>query len=445
VRDYLVLAIVFLSAPVALVSPYYGILMWTWLAYFNPHRYTWGMARDFPVAIVIAIPTLLGTIVAAKNRNIFTREVLILSALWAWFVATTAYVLITPAFAGHAGDAQAQLGEVSKILLMTFLTILLVVSREKLRLLVLVIIASFGVRALVGAVFFITTAGQYKIWGPEGTFLADNNDFALGLNMTIPMFVYFARSEPRRWLRISAHVLLVCVVICVIGTYSRGGLIGLAVVTVALMLKSRRKAVSVFLVTVASFCLLTFATLQWKERMGDFLHGRLDESAESRLTVWQAGWNLARAYPLTGGGFDVYTDPSAIVRYLPSDRQDTSLHGPHSIYFQMLGEQGFVGLGLFLLLLTACHLRLLKLRRAAVQRKELSWILAYANMFQVALLAYMFNGATLGRAYFDYFFEIVACVVILDLLYRRALATLRYETQPAVRVDSMLDPTPALT
>lgn len=437
-RDYLVLAIVFISAPVALVSPYYGILMWTWLAYFNPHRYTWGMARDFPVAIVIAIPTLVGTIFAVKNRNIFTRETLILAALWTWFAVTTVYVLITPAFAGHAVDARAHLEEVSKILLMTFVTLLLITSREKLRLLILVIIASFGVRALVGAVFFAATGGQYRIWGPEGTFLADNNDFALGLNMTIPMFVYFARSEPRRWLRIVVHVLLVCVVICVIGTYSRGGLIGLAVVTVALMLKSRRKAVSLFLVAVALFCLLTFATLQWKERMGDFVHGRLDESAQERIAAWQAGWNLARAYPLTGGGFDVYTDSNVIVRYLPSDRPDAVLHGPHSIYFQMVGEQGFVGLALFLLLLAGCYLRLRKLRRASVRHDDTSWMPPYAAMFEISLLAYMTNGATLGRAYFDYFYEIVACVIILELLYRRTIRLSALVSQNAT-VDSSMD------
>lgn len=419
--------------------------MWSWLAYFNPHRYAWGVAHDFPVAIIIAVPTLIGTIFAAKNRNFLTRESLVLCMLWAWFVVTTINLLMTPAFAGHAAEAKEHLGIVSKILLMTFVTILLVISREKLRMLVLVIIASFGVRAVVAAAFFIATGGQYKIWGPEGTFLADNNDFALGLNMTIPMFVYFARSEPRRWLRVIVYIMLVCVVISVIGTYSRGGLIGLSVVILALMLKSRRKAVSILLVAFGAFCLLTFATLQWKERMGDFLHGDLDESAESRLAVWQAGWNLARAYPLTGGGFDVYTDPNIIVRYLPSDRPDALLHGPHSIYFQMLGEQGFAGLGLFLMLLGGCYLRLRKLRRAAAQREELSWIAPYASMFEISLLAYMFNGATLGRAYFDYFFEIVACVVVLDLLFRRALLEVWSQSQSAVSIDTASDLTPALT
>ena len=418
-RDYIVLAIVFLSVPAALFNPYYGVLVWSWLAYFNPHRYTWGIAREFPVAILIAIPTLVGALFAPKNRRIFTRETLLLCLLWLWFVFTTLYAKTVPAFTGHLNEANGHLEEVSKILLMTFATILLVVSKEKLRLLLLVIVGSFGLRAAIAAVFFIGTGGQFKIWGPEGTFLADNNDFALALNMTIPIFFFLARSESRPWLRFAIRTLMVCVIISVIGTYSRGGLLGLSIVILGLLAKSNRKGLSLLLVGVGMLCLLTFATVQWKARMDTFLHGDLDESAESRITVWKAGWNLVQDYPFTGGGFDVYTDPAVIVRYLPEDTPDSNLHGPHSIYFQMLGEQGFVGLGLFLSLLAASGLRLRKLRRLSTQHPDLSWIAPYANMFAITLLAYMINGATLGRAYFDFFYEVIACIVILDILVRR--------------------------
>ena len=440
-RDYIVLAILLLSVPVALVNPYYGVLMWSWLAYFNPHRYTWGVAREFPVAIVIAIPTLIGAIFARKNRHIFTRETVLLCLLWVWFAFTTLYVKTVPAFAGHFAEATGHLEEVSKILLMTFVTILLVTSKEKLRLLLLVIVGSFGLRALIASVFFIGTGGQYRIWGPEGTFLADNNDFALALNMTIPMFYFLASSEPRKWLRVLLRILMVSVMISVVGTYSRGGLIGLGAVTFGLLVKSKRKALSLILVGIGMFFVLTFATLQWKARMDTFLHGDLDQSAESRITVWKAGWRLVQDYPLTGGGFDVYTDPSVIVRYLPDDVPDSKLHGPHSIYFQMLGEQGFTGLALFLGLLAAAALRLRKIARIAKRDDELSWAIPYADMFQITLLAYMANGATLGRAYFDFFYVVIACVVILDVLFRRDIrAVMDREAEPALETGDELIP-----
>jgi putative inorganic carbon (hco3(-)) transporter len=419
-RDYIVLAIILLSASVALFSPYYGILVWTWIAYFNPHRYGWGVAHNFQVAMVVAVPTLAGCLFARKNLHIFIREAVLLALLWMWFVFTTLYIAKVPAFAGHTQDARLHLEQVSKILLMTFVTILLVTSKERLRILVLVIVASFGFRALFAAIFFIKTGGQFKIWGPEGTFLEDNNDFALALNMTIPMFFFLAHTESRKWVRITIRALMVCVIISVIGTYSRGGLVGLAVVTAVIVAKSRQKFISASLAVIGVFCVLTFSATQWMDRMVPFVHGKLDDSAESRLITWRLGWNLAMDYPIAGGGFDVYTDS----HLFPVPAGQAHLFGPHSIYFQMLGEQGFVGLGLFLLLLGTCYGTTRKLRKRARLQENLEWVIPYTHMFEVSLLAYMASGATLGRAYFDFSYQVIACIIVLKLLYWRELQSL---------------------
>src|SRR5271157_2356083 len=130
IRDALVVIIVLFAAPVALFSPYFGILMWTWIAYFNPHRYTWGATRYgfFQPAIIIAVPTLLGLLFAPKNTRILNRETVVLAGLWFWFGFTTFYISRVPEFSGHVPDAILHLEEVSKILLMTFVTILLVTS-----------------------------------------------------------------------------------------------------------------------------------------------------------------------------------------------------------------------------------------------------------------------------------------------------------------------------
>jgi putative inorganic carbon (hco3(-)) transporter len=436
-RDYIVLAIVFLSAPLAVLNSYYGILVWSWLAYFNPHRYCWGVARDFPVAIVIAIPTLIGLIFAPKNHRIFVRETILLASLWGWFALTTYYITTLPQFAGHVNDAILHLESVSKILLMTFVTIAVVASRQKLRLLVLVVIASFGLRALFAAIFFVKTGGQYKIWGPEGTFLEDNNDFALALNMTIPMFYFMARAEPAKWMRVTLRILMMCVVIAVIGTYSRGGLVGLSVIVLALLAKSRQKIIGFVLVGICIFVVALFTTSEWKDRMDSFAHGNLDSSAESRLTVWRGGWNLVRDYPVTGGGFDAYTDGPFFTQYLDgADRDLYGNHGPHSIYLQVLGEQGFVGLGLFLILLFSCLASLRQLRRRSVRDSRLQWAVPYTDMFEVSILAYMVNGATLGRAYFDLFYQIMACIIVLRILWLREVSVL---FQPPIAVSEKLE------
>jgi probable O-glycosylation ligase (exosortase A-associated) len=443
VRDYIILAIVFLSAALALLSPYYGILVWSWLAYFNPHRYAWGIARTFPVATVVAVPTLIATVFAPKNHRIFVRETILLLALWFWFACTTYYVTTVPLFAGHALDAKQHLADISKILLMTIVTILLVESRQKLRGLVLVIVASFGLRALIAAVFFLKTGGQYKIWGPDGTFLGDNNDFALGLNMTIPLFFFMARSETARWLRISIRVLMVCVVISVIGTFSRGGLVGLAVVTVMLLLKSRQKILALVLLAVSGWGVVMLTSTEWKDRMTSFAHGDIDESGESRLIAWRAGWKFVQDYPLTGGGFNVYADDIVFAPYIEDAyRYKYGGHGPHSIYIQTLEEQGFTGLFLFFALLASCYMSMRKLRRRAQQVPSLSWAVPYANMFEISLLVFMANGATLGRAYFDLFYQIVACTVVLKIVWIREARALA--DAPVTIVERELEPAVAV-
>src|SRR5258708_28905516 len=116
-RDFVILAIILGSVPICLFNPYYGVLMWSWVAFFNPHRYAWGIAYDFPVAQVIAVPTLLGTLFARKlNRHFLTRETVLLLLLWFWFCFTMFRATQVPAFAGHLVTGMEQFKQLSKIL-----------------------------------------------------------------------------------------------------------------------------------------------------------------------------------------------------------------------------------------------------------------------------------------------------------------------------------------
>ena len=139
----------------------------------------------------------------------------------------------------------------------------------------------------------------------------------------------------------------------------------------------------------------------------------MDASALSRINAWTYCWRLAHDYPVTGGGFEAFT-PELFSRYAPNPQD---VHGPHSIYFGVLAEHGFVGLGLYLLLLASCFRDLARVRRFGREQGE-DRICAYANMLQVCLLAFMLAGAFLGRTYFDYYFTIVAGTAILTRLCR---------------------------
>ena len=136
--------------------------------------------------------------------------------------------------------------------------------------------------------------------------------------------------------------------------------------------------------------------------------GAIDGSARSRFNAWTYSWRLASDYPVTGGGFETFTQ-DLFNRYAPNA---ADLHGPHSIYFGVLAEHGFVGLGLYLGLLGSCFFTTRGVLRGARSRDDRE-AAGYALMLRFSLVGFVTSGAFLGRAYFDYFFTIVALISVL--------------------------------
>jgi putative inorganic carbon (HCO3(-)) transporter len=430
-RDYIVLAIIFGAAPICFFRPYFGILMWVWVSYFNPHRFAWGMAHDFPVAMLIGGATLAGIPFAkGTNRRVFTLQTFLLLMMWAWYGVTTLHVANDPVLIHHLDDSKFELVRISKILLMSFLIIWLVSSKEKLRNLCLVTAFSFGFFAVKGALFVWNTSGQFRVYGPPDSFIEDNNALGLALNMSLPMFYFLARNESKKWVRLVLHLMFFCGIVAVILTYSRGALLGLGVVLLSLALKSKQKVLAGVLLIACAGTVLTFAPAAWMDRMGNFFHGNLDSSAELRLNAWRFAIELTKEYPITGGGLQTFT-VELYHRFTPQ----LEFAGAHSIYFQTLGEHGFVGLGLLLFLLGSSLASLSTLRRRARLSPSTEWIVPYTHMLEVSLLAYMISGAFLELAYFDLFYQIIASLIVLKILYWRETAN-AYEAQAEADASS---------
>lgn len=414
-RDYLFLALLVALVPVCFFRPFIGILAWTCVSYGNPHRFTWGFARELPVAMVVAIATILGfTFSSARRFPPMKRETILLLILWVWFALTTVNVYFSPEFFHHFQDSLNRLVEVSKMLLMTFFAMMLITDERRLRWWYVVTAGSFAILALKGALFGAQTGGQFRVMGPENSLVEDNNAFGLALNMCLPMYFYLARLEDSRGRRLTLRIAFLLTIIAVILTYSRGALIGLAVVLLTLAFKSRYKVPALAVFTIAAFSILSLAPTKWVERMETLKTAKdTDPSALSRINAWTLATRLALDYPVSGGGFKTFTAPIYDKYGL---REGPVVLGPHSIYFQVLGEHGFPGLILFLALIFSCFLSCRKIRRQFATNALARWPSAYAEMIMVSLLAFVTSGAFLGLAYFDLFYQLVATTVILKFL-----------------------------
>lgn len=415
VRDVILIAVCLVAVPLSLLQPFAGVLFWTWAGYFNPQDFTYGIASKIPFALLVAIPTMAGLIVTKRKRlPPLTIETGLLLLLWFWFCITTANVYFSPILVHHWTDSADFLWRISKILLMVFVALALVTDSKRLRWWYLVTAASFAFFALKGTVFGVFTGGQDKVYGPKNSMIYDNNDFGLAMNMALPMFVAFARTEESRFLRWSFWAAVPMGIVAIILTYSRGAMLGLVTVLFAMMMKSRRRFLGFAGTGIAIALILVIAPTKWMERMLTLKNVSADQSALARFHSWTFAYRFFLDHPILGGGFQTFTAPLYGQYNLLADR----VQGPHSIYFQVLAEHGGPGLILFLALIASCLWSCSRLKRAFLRRPGSENLALYADMIQLGLITFLVSGAFLGRAYFDLFYQLVATVIILKMLAR---------------------------
>jgi probable O-glycosylation ligase (exosortase A-associated) len=172
-----------------------------------------------------------------------------------------------------------------------------------------------------------------------------------------------------------------------------------------------------------------FMPEKWESRMRSIQTYEQDTSAMGRINAWMMAFNLANDRPLIGGGFEIY-NKELFGRYAP-DPDD--VHAAHSIYFQMLGEHGYVGLGLFLLLWILVWRDASWIAREARSRDELRWAADLARMIQVSLVGYAVGGAFLNLAYYDVPYNLLVALVLTRLLVEREIKRLDQKESAQVK------------
>ncbi len=410
-RDAIVFIVIFGSLPFCFLRPWIGILVFSWISYMNPHRFTWAAAYDYPFAKIVAIVTIAGLLFTKDRMSLpKTRETLLIVLLGLYFTLTTF-------FAFNQNAAWIQWEKVIKILIMTLATMVLINDSKKLKYLVMVIAGSIGFLGIKGGIFSFVTGGGFRVYGPPGSFFADNNDMALALNMTIPMLFYLAKNEKNKRLKMLFWFTFVSSIVSIVFTYSRGGFLALAIVLALLFLKSQRKTIAVIILSVVLIIGAIYIPVQWFERIDTIRSYEEDSSVRGRINAWKTALNLAKDRPLIGGGFETFIRP--VFRIYAPVR--SNVHDVHSVYFEVLGEHGFVALGLFILLMLYSLSTAQKLKKTVRNNHDFKWVEDYSSMFQMSLIAYMVGGLFLGRAYFDLYYHIIAMIIIMQALVNKEI------------------------
>lgn len=417
-RDIALTAFVLGLVPFILRNPLIGVYTWAWLGMMNPHAATYDFARMVPFSQIVAVTTLVSMLISRRPKRFPADSIAIT------LVLLTAWMCVTSLFALNPDGqlVQERLIFVLKIQVMLVATLLIVRGRTDIERLLWVMVLSIGFYGIKGGVWTVLTGGGHRVWGPPGSLIAGNNELAVALVMLQPLFYYFYQVSARRWLRWLLVGAMAAMAFAILGSQSRGALLALVAMAFFLGLKGKYPIRTSLLLIAGLTLAIGFMPETWVSRMDTIQSYQSDTSAMSRIWTWKTLWACAVDRPLVGGGF-ASDNPVLFARYAPQDPEFEMFRGSvyvaHSIFFQFLGEHGFVGFGLFLLLgiytwRTAGRLA----RETRDDARFGTWVPILMPMVQVSLVGYAVGGAFLSMGYFDLPYYIVAIVSMTQATVR---------------------------
>lgn len=444
-RDFIIAAIVFGGLPFILRSSVLGAYAWAWLSMMNPHRGAFGFARHLPFAQVVAIVTLLSLLSPKNRKPLPINTITVTLLLMLFWMAMTSFVAIAP-----AEVVQDRLVFVMKTQLMLLVTLMVVRGRQDIDRLIWVVVVSIGFYGVKGGFFTVATGGSGRVWGPTGSLLEGNNELAVALVMIVPLMAYLFQTVQRKWLRTLLVISMLFCGLSILGTQSRGALLALVAMGLFLGLKSKRPVLATVVIVASMLVVVAFMPDTWTKRMDTIQTYQADDSAMTRIYTWRTLFNCAVDRPFTGAGFGA-DNPAVFERYAPRSAEfagygDVVLVA-HSIYFQMMGEHGFPGLGLFLLIGVFTWVKASSLARKCKDDPDFgAWVPVLMPMVQVGIIGYALGGAFLSLAYLDVPYYVIALVVMVDATVKdrdKAIAMRPKTATPTGTPGAMVTPAAA--
>jgi putative inorganic carbon (hco3(-)) transporter len=415
-RDYLIITIVLASLPMGVLSPFYGLLVYSWISYMNPHMLAWTFALTFPVGKISALSALTGAFLRGDwdLAPLKGRENILMMLLFGTFCISTAFAL-------HPADAWSKLQDIAKIGLMSLLTAILVTDQKRVRYLVLVIALSLGFYGFKGGLFSVLTGGQYLVWGPDRSVIAGNNNLGLALNMSLPVFWYLAQNE-RGLLRRVLQATFFLSIPAIMFTYSRASALTLPIVLIAIIFKGGQRVLLLVVLLVAALIAVPLIPDIWWDRQETTINYEQDSSAMSRLDNWVFLWRLSLDRPLTGAGFE-FSSYDTFAKYAPDFLAKYGKPwNTHNVFLGILAAHGFPAFFLFLAMIGFTLLSCTRMKYAVHGHPELKWISDYSTMIQLSFLGFAVNGMFVNMEYFDLVYQWVAIVCALKVICNRALS-----------------------
>ena len=411
---------VFLLFALGLRRPYLWVLAYLYVDILSPQKVSWGFLSKLPISLMAFVLAFAGWIMLdAKRDSRFTlRQGLMLALL--------VYCGISTMFADFPVEAMEKWGWVWKALVFAIFLPLTLRTRLRIESAALIMILTAGAIIIGGAIKTVAGGGGYgslRLFVDDNTGLYEGSTLSTVAVALIPLIWWTVKHGtifPSDWrVKVFAAALTFSCLLIPIGTQTRTGLLCIALLGVLALRHAKRRFLYVGLMGVAALVTIPFLPASYTKRMSTIENHQSDQSASTRVAVWKWTLDYVGDHPL-GGGFDAFRSNKIKVEMVEAEGSDNNVsrdvsetydagRAYHSAYFEMLGEQGWPGLGLWLWLQALGLWQMEKIRRRYKQRTgpNEQWQGPLANALQQAQLVYLAGGLFVGIAYQPFVFMLI--------------------------------------
>lgn len=423
-RDLFFLAILPMFLYAMAKRPFVAVGMWFWTAMFFPNAWLYGMGSGIRYNLIFTGVAMLGYLTMQNKPRVQFGA--IGGVIFLFFAWTTVSTMLTIGLQEVAWEYWSRF---FKVVLLFIFIVLIIEKKLHVDFFIWCTVASIGFYGGLEALKYVASGGGHMIMGFHGHALGDRNELALAFVMILPLCGYLLGEYGKRSviIRFGLLGLMGLLVTSIIGTQSRGGFVALMGLAAYMFVKSDRKILLAFLTIVLVVGLSTIVTDEWSSRMDTIGEAGEDASFMGRVTAWKLSFIMAMNNPLFGGGFKA-------LEYFPvwlSLSQEyfsyaffstgdilpdaTKARAAHSVYFQVLGDHGFVGLGMYLSFVALTFVAAREVAKKARVHPETAWIAQLCTTMQLSIFAFLLGGAALSFAYFEMLYAMCGLIVVLKL------------------------------
>lgn len=411
---------VFLLFALGLRRPYLWVLAYLYVDILSPQKVSWGFLAKLPISLMAFVLAFAGWIMLdAKRDSRFTfRQGLMLLLL--------VYCGISTMFADFPEAAMEKWGWVWKALVFAIFLPLTLRTRLRIESAALIMVLTAGAIIIGGGIKTVAGGGGYgslRLFVDDNTGLYEGSTLSMVAIALIPLIWWTVKHGtifPSDWrVKLFAAALTFSCLLIPIGTQTRTGLLCIALLGVLALRHAKRRFLYVALMGVAAVVAIPFLPESYTQRMSTIENHKSDQSASTRVAVWLWTLDYVGDHPL-GGGFDAFRGNKIKVETVEAEGTDNNVsrdvneiydqgRAYHSAYFEMLGEQGWPGLFLWLWLQALGLWQMEKIRRRYKKRTgpNEQWQGPLANALQQAQLVYLAGGLFVGIAYQPFVFMLI--------------------------------------